>query len=298
MVSKNFLRWHTVLCFTVLALIALGGAVRAMNAGLACPDWPLCFGEYVPDYHPQVYFEFIHRVLAGTVGIVTLILNGTILLNKKLSRNVRILAGVSFLLLGSQVILGGLTVLKLLQSMIVTLHLIFGLGFLTCLMWINLSLRPHSVSIKIPSGLRLLSVVVLGTIVGQIILGGSVASNYAGLACPDFPLCNGSFIPTLSGGVGLHVLHRLGAYLTFVVVVGFYILLRGWDMDPKNQLLKVARALISLVLLQAALGIANIKFYLPALITVLHTLVAATIVAAAVYIVFLVWTNAARNRLA
>ena len=60
-------KWLVVATF---ALIALGGSVRVMNAGLACPDWPLCFGDVIPDYHPQVYFEFIHRVLAGLVSIV------------------------------------------------------------------------------------------------------------------------------------------------------------------------------------------------------------------------------------
>ncbi len=294
--SKTFIRFHSYLCMTVLALIALGGSVRAMNAGLACPDWPLCFGQYVPDYHPQVYFEFIHRVLAGAVGLITVYLNGKIFFNRTLKKSVRVLAVISFILLASQVVLGGLTVLKLLQSSIVTLHLIFGLGFLSTLLWINLSLRPPGEEIKIPDGLRLVSLVVLGTVVLQIILGGTVASNYAGMACPDFPLCNGQFIPTLKGGVGLHVLHRLGAYLTLVVVIGFYILLRGWDFDSNNKITKVARSLITLVLIQAALGIANIKFYLPALITVLHTAVAATIVVSVVYVVFLVWTNAARNK--
>lgn len=298
MVSKTFLRIHSILCVAVLLLIALGGSVRAMNAGLACPDWPLCFGQYVPDYHPQVYFEFIHRVLAGSVGLVTLILNGHLLLNKKIEKRVRVLAGISFLLLGSQVVLGGLTVLKLLQSSIVTLHLVFGLSFLSCLLWINLQLRPQTEKIEIPHGLRLVSLIVLGMVTLQIILGGTVASNYAGLACTDFPLCHGKIVPTLEGSVGLQVMHRLGAYLTLLIVVGFYFLLRGWNVDPKNKIRRTARTLVSLVLLQGALGIANIKFYLPALITVLHTAVAALIVTATVYIVFLAWTNASRSRLA
>ena len=52
----------------LLAVIALGVLTRAMDAGLACPDWPLCFGDVIPDYHPQVYLEFIHRNLGRIYG--------------------------------------------------------------------------------------------------------------------------------------------------------------------------------------------------------------------------------------
>ena len=66
-------KWYAALCTEIFILIALGGGVRAMDAGLACPDWPLCFGDYIPDYHPQDFLEFIHRALAGLVGIVSTI---------------------------------------------------------------------------------------------------------------------------------------------------------------------------------------------------------------------------------
>src|ERR1700760_1820611 len=75
----TFVRFYKWLCIATFELIVLGGAVRALNAGLACPDWPLCFGDYVPDFHPQVYLEFIHRVLAGSIGFATLALNGALL---------------------------------------------------------------------------------------------------------------------------------------------------------------------------------------------------------------------------
>lgn len=289
--SRKFLLAYKWLCITVFALIALGSSVRAMNAGLACPDWPLCFGKYIPDYHPQVYFEFIHRVIAGFVGIVTLVLNGKLVINSNVPKNIRILAVFAIALLFSQALLGGLTVLLLLKSSIVTLHLLFGLSFLSCLLWIYFSLSKKSISENSP-WIRYASALVLVISVSQILLGGMVASNYAGLACTDFPLCNGKLLPTIEGAVGLQALHRLGAYTTFLSVVILYFALRKFQ----NKISKLSRLLVSLVLIQVALGIANIKFLLPALITVLHTAVAAAIVGTCVYIVYLAWTSDSQNR--
>ena len=69
--DAKFIRVYGLLCAAIICLIALGAATRAMNAGLACPDWPLCFGDIIPDFHPQVYFEFIHRVLACLIALAT-----------------------------------------------------------------------------------------------------------------------------------------------------------------------------------------------------------------------------------
>src|SRR5690606_9180981 len=118
-----------VLIFMTFILISLGGAVRAMNAGLACPDWPLCFGKVIPDFQVQVYYEFIHRVLAGLVALFTF---GLTIYLHKIKANKKILKtvwfGIGILLV--QIIFGGLTVLKLLHFSVVTAHLGFGMAFL------------------------------------------------------------------------------------------------------------------------------------------------------------------------
>ena len=133
-----FLRVHI---FLVFCLVSLGGAVRAMNAGLACPDWPLCFGKVIPDFQVQVYYEFIHRTIAGIVALATGFVAFVIYKSKQSSRELKITMSIALTVLISQIILGGLTVLKLLHFGVVTAHLAFGVGFWCCLLWIYFCLR-------------------------------------------------------------------------------------------------------------------------------------------------------------
>lgn len=269
----------------VLGLIALGGAVRATNSGLACPDWPLCFGKFIPDFHPQVYFEFIHRVLAGTIGILTASLAALIYKRKEYASKLKVFMSVALFFLAGQIILGGLTVRKLLHFGTVTGHLALGIAFYGSLLWIAFHLREDKASLaksrfQLPSAVRAMFALSAILVYGQIILGGLVSSNYAGMACGgDWPLCLGDLIPTFEGAVGLHVMHRFGAYMVVIVLFSVNRVLRlsrdqEW-MTP--EISKLARILLSLALFQIALGIANIKFQIPPLITVAHLLVAALI---------------------
>lgn len=261
------------LTLEIWLLIALGGGVRAMNAGLACPDWPLCFGDVIPDYHPQVYFEFIHRAMAGMVSIVSVVLAILVWRKPAVSKRVKWASIAALVVLLAQVILGGLTVLWLLHEKVVAAHLMLGTIFYSINLYIYLALKPSAASEDIsletvPRGLALAGWLNLGVILLQILLGGLVASHYAALTCTDFPTCHGKFIPTLSGIIGLHVIHRLWAYVTALFILGLSIC--AWRTAKSALVRRQAGRMVAVVLWQIALGIANVLLLTPPLITVLH----------------------------
>ena len=288
--SERFMKAYRFLCFEVLFLIAFGGSVRAMDAGLACPDWPLCFGDYIPDFQIQVYFEFLHRVLAGSVGLFVGGFGIYLLSRKTVSPLVKVLSVLSILLVTAQVIMGGLTVLMLLNEGVVAAHLVLATMLFASLLWTYWELRAEQVGarkIGVPSWLKGFTYLVVAVLWGQILLGGLVASNYAGMVCPDFPLCHGQLIPTLSGVIGLQVMHRLGAYLCVALVVGFWFAVMNSKLKFDPVFRAWTRRLNIAIWIQVALGIANVIFVIPPLITVLHLAVATYLLGAALRLSFL-----------
>ena len=280
--SNTWQKAYKFLLIITFFLIALGASVRAMNAGLACPDWPLCFGDVIPDYHPQVYFEFIHRALAGVVAIITVFLHTVLIRSPKMPPNLRMLAYFSILLLGMQVVLGGLTVLMNLHEEVVAAHLSMGTAFFGVLCWIYYSVSciskpasqspgetsPFAALQNAPRIAQVFAPLALAAVYMQIVLGGFVASHYAALVCTDFPTCHGKLIPTLDGIIGLQVIHRLGAYALTLILVCYsaYILLNFAD----KTLRKMSWGLLALILTQVGIGIANVVLLRPPVITVMH----------------------------
>jgi len=260
-----------------LGLIVLGALVRAHGAGLACPDWPLCFGELVPRFDFRVAYEWSHRVLASIVSCGLVALSLLLYTRPRLWRRVRGPLFLAFGLLAMQVTLGGLTVLFKLAPWTVTAHLIVGLSFCATLLWISRDLlespralvrQPVSAAIFVAG---LLSGVLL---LLQIVLGGMVSSQYAGLACTSFPTCDGSsVVPSLSGQVGLHVMHRLNAVALFGALASF-----AWLSRAHARVHRIAFLMLRLVLAQIGIGVLNVLVELSVEVTALHTAVAASLV--------------------
>lgn len=258
------------------ALIVLGAVVRAHGAGLACPDWPLCFGEFIPAFDTRVALEWGHRVLAGGVSLGLALAAAWVWSDRALRARCARPLGIAFTLLAVQVVLGGLTVLLGLAPWTVTSHLLVGNLFCGTLLWIALELRGGAPALerpRAPSGSERVAVVAFTALLAlQFALGGLVSSHYAGTACDAFPTCDGaSWAPTLSGLVGLHVLHRLSGYALALAAGLLAVATRS------GALARRSRALVALVALQIALGAANVLLEVPIELTALHSAAAAAI---------------------
>jgi len=199
-------------------VIVLGAYVRLSDAGLGCPDWPGCYGKLIvpegsssqieeinlvyperPFEKDKAWKEMLHRYLASILGFLILILT-FLSWSKKQFSNIRLFSGILLALVIFQGILGMLTVTLLLKPIIVMLHLLGGLTILSLFYW--KLLREQSMhGVFVSEGnkkLRALVVMALVVLFCQISLGGWTSSNYAALACPDFPTCQGKWWPTMN----------------------------------------------------------------------------------------------------
>lgn len=260
----------SLLIFLTFDLMLLGAGVRALDAGLTCPDWPLCFGQTVPEFHLGVYMEFMHRCIAGIVAIIFIVLFAYSYLKTHLQKT-RWLMWVALFFLFAQIIMGGLTVLKLLAPGIVTLHLALAASFLIALKLVQNEVQPVASAIA-PPVYSVLAPLGFALIAIQILLGGWVASNYAGTACFDFPTCNGEWFPTFFGPIGAQVVHRLGAYTVAAYFIFFFVV--SLRASQKNRLdisiKRISAKIFMIVLSQMAVGIANVLWKVPAWLTIIH----------------------------
>jgi heme a synthase len=267
-----------VLVVLTYALIVLGALVRAHGAGLACPDWPLCFGRWVPEMDLRVAFEWSHRVLAGSVALGFLALAAATWRRTRAGDPVRRVLGVGIALLAVQIGLGALTVWHLLAFWTVTSHLLIGNATGATFAWIALELRDRrhrAPPAPVPArSTRRWLAAVLALLAVQVALGGLVSSGYAGLACPEWPTCNGGrWWPSWRGAVGLHLLHRANGYLLTGALVAFALRCREGGRLPL-----LARLLCALGVVQVSVGVANVLTGIPVEVTGLHSALAAALV--------------------
>ena len=169
------------IAIATLILMAIGAATRVMNAGLACPDWPLCYGQIIPSQQMnlQVFLEWFHRLDAALIGLSAIALVILSWWHKSQLPQWLPLAGTfALFLIVFQGILGGLTVTELLRFDIVTAHLATALLFFTTLIVIGASLTPYQSTTKVGK-LSWVSITASILVYGQCLLGGLVASRWA-----------------------------------------------------------------------------------------------------------------------
>ena len=258
------------LVVAVIALVVVGGATRVMEAGLACPDWPLCFGVFLPgrQMNLQVFLEWFHRLDAFIVGVAMLVTMGvTVVRRQGLPGWLPPICLALVCLVALQGALGALTVVRLLPSAIVTSHLALALTLVVVLSALTQRLLHPSMAWG-PLWWRALSATTLLAVVAQCLLGGRMATSWAAQRC-------------LAGGDACHwlAMHRLGAMPAAGLVVLFVVvalMIGGWSRSQWPGLV-VAGAL---VVVQAVLGVLTLRLGLSEpLVTVAHQAAAALLVA-------------------
>jgi cytochrome c oxidase assembly protein subunit 15 len=235
-----------------LLLMAIGSATRVMNAGLACPDWPLCYGELYPQQQMnlQVFLEWIHRLAASSMGLFAIALVAMSWWNR---RSVPLwLPWASIFALGLivfQGVLGGLTVTELLRFDIVTAHLATALLFFVTLLTIGIALTPYQ-GTGSTGALRWVGLAATILVYGQSILGALVASRWALHQC-------------LSSSALCRVMNSHIAGVVPATVATLALTVLAWRTPALHPTLrKLANLSGGLVILQIVLGIATFKLRL------------------------------------
>jgi cytochrome c oxidase assembly protein subunit 15 len=313
------INYYLLFVITVtFAVITLGAYVRLSHAGLGCPDWPGCYGYLigVPDNSIEIanaensfqgsnvdigkaWKEMIHRYIAGALGIFIFIL--PFIFYKNNTNKLFKLSLLVSILVVMQAMLGMLTVTLQLQPLIVMMHLMGGLTIIT-LLWLiflrynknnyfNESQSFPNLSLKRIKNLSVLGYITLIVLVIQIMLGGWTSTNYAALACADFPKCNASWWPQMDfynafmielatdlnyefgrldspARVAIHFTHRIWAIVAAAMLV--ILSITSYKTIKISYQKIISLCLVLFLFIQVTLGILNIKMGLPIYVAVAH----------------------------
>jgi cytochrome c oxidase assembly protein subunit 15 len=320
---NKFRKLTWIIAFLTFDLIVFGAFTRLTDSGLGCPDWPGCYGAANPFLaHADIaaaealmptgpvtvmkaWIEMIHRYLATGVGVLITALLLTGLWQWRKTRRANYALPLLFALwvaVAVQGAFGALTVTMKLQPVIVTTHLLLGMTLFAMLAWagarqdeVLTPLAPtHDVADLRQVGMLALSSALVLFV--QITLGGWVSTNYATLACTDFPLCAGRLVPPMDFEHGFTLWRELGKtaaghYLPFSALTAIHwvhrnfaflvVLVLGataWRAWAHAALRPTARLIAIVVAVQAATGVATVFLNFPLAIAVLHNAGAALLV--------------------
>lgn len=266
----------------IYALIVLGAVVRTTNSGLSCPDWPTCYGHWVPlpsdlaaipnlGYsYGQVMLEWVHRLIAGFfVGPLVLLLAVLTLRFRQEQRGLAFAGCALVVLLLIQGALGGLTVLDRNSPWSVAIHLGNALLVLT------VTLRIYTFAAPVPAsalGNPLLgpAVIAWGLALLAMMSAAVTAKSGSTLACTSWPLCDGALVPDLSdGGILIHMTHRVLAAGTGIALLVLFWRSRVDPRVPEDRR-RLAEIAAGLVMVQIGLGAMVVLLEAPVWQAVLH----------------------------
>ncbi|MFT3856092.1 MAG: COX15/CtaA family protein [Aquabacterium sp.] len=329
----GWVAWQRVLTvltlFLTLDLVVFGAFTRLTDSGLGCPDWPGCYGETSPFgahadisaahaamptgpvSHSKAWIEMAHRYLATAVGaLITWLMVAAWVKRRQPGALSPWWATITFLWVCAQGAFGALTVTLKLQPIIVTGHLLgalLGVGLLTAQVRATAGTPATAMGPMqawAASGLRKAGWLVLALVVLQIALGGWVSTNYAVLACSEWPMCQGQWWPemdvemgfrllrplgedgrgafiTLAGLTAIHMVHRLFAVVVLGVLVAYGLALRRWAATCGGDAVawrREGQVLYGLAAWQLFSGLSNVVLGWPLLAALAHTLGAALLV--------------------
>lgn len=305
-----FRRLTLIVIVSALATMVLGPLVRAAEAGLACPDWPLCKGQVIPDISDyQIFLEWFHRVIGGVTALALLAWIYMLVRRRELRERFLFWGLLAIALMITQILLGALTITEQLDAYVVKSHLLNALLFLSVLVFIHRKIgrmlgdTPRMVSL--PDRFSQIAVgIFLAALFLQLFLGGRVSTNHAGLVCPAFPACyheqeiqadgtqrtKAVYFPPMIGNIEKHITHRLMAYALTLGAIGILFLgsRRNW-LEPGRRL---SYFIFSAIVVQIIVGVINVLYRVPIGVTVLHSAVAYFIYLSA----FILWLELTFDR--
>ncbi len=318
---KNLSLFGICLAFVV---IALGAWTRLVDAGLGCPDWPGCYGFVVfPTNEAEIALaearyptfpydinkaipEVVHRYFAAALGFLAIIMVYYSFKQNE-NKNIRRWTIGLLIFICCQGLFGYLTVSLLLLPIIVTAHLFGGFTTLTIFFLIFLMSGKFDILEKMAiAKLKTIAGIALAVLLFQIFLGVWTSTNYASLACADFPTCQGTYMPEMDfkngfnlnqevgpnylyglldnpSRVAIHYSHRVSAIL--VAVVFLILISKLWFSNAAP----LASTIGILLLTQISLGIINVVYVLPLYVAIAHNLVAALLLLAIFTVNYLAW---------
>lgn len=250
-----------------LVLIAMGGAVRATDSGLACPDWPACYGRWVPPADVNQWLEHSHRLWAGVVGLMIAALLVWGWRHRRREPRLWRLSAVALVLVLVQAALGAAVVLFHLRAGLVTSHLGMSLVIVACLILVALAARPPGDPAigEAASGrgrwLGRRAAVVAGLVFAQALLGGQATGRGAAYVYNAVPIWLADQAWTGHMREILHVTHRFAGYLVAAAVVGLWVVAErraGRSAAAADWSRHLPRLAAVLVVVQVGLGISNV----------------------------------------